>query len=67
MKNRIADFLPSAWLPGIAGQSAKKKDSGSEPQSLLDPVEELIAKHPAAALAVAFAAGVALAWWIKRK
>jgi hypothetical protein len=31
------------------------------------PVEELILKYPAAALASAFLVGVAIAWWIKRK
>jgi hypothetical protein len=31
------------------------------------PLEELILKYPAAALASAFLVGVAIAWWIKRK
>jgi len=34
---------------------------------LVKPLEELILKYPAAALASAFLVGVAIAWWIKRK
>jgi hypothetical protein len=30
-------------------------------------VEDLVSKNLAAALAVAFAAGVAIAWWLKRR
>jgi hypothetical protein len=44
--------------------------SPSGPSDLGDfvrPVEELILKYPAAALASAFLVGVAFAWWIKRK
>jgi hypothetical protein len=32
-----------------------------------EPVEKFIAKNPAAALALAFAAGVTVAWWLKRR
>ena len=34
---------------------------------MIQPVEELIVKYPAAALASAFLLGVVLACWIKRK
>jgi len=36
-------------------------------QEFMQPLEELITKYPAAALASAFLVGVALACWIKRK
>jgi len=36
-------------------------------QDLVQPLEGLITKYPAAALASAFLLGVALACWIKRK
>jgi len=39
----------------------------SDVGELSQPVEELILKYPAAALASAFLVGVAIAWWIKRK
>jgi hypothetical protein len=48
----------------------RPKLSTTGPSDLGDfirPVEELILKYPAAALASAFLVGVALAWWIKRK
>ena len=66
MKNRIAEYLPTTWF-------RRRSDSGehfSENHSLqswAQPVEELVSKNPAAALAVAFAAGVAIAWWLKRR
>ena len=68
MKNRIADLLPKAWRGG-AGNSRSPEEpmAGKDVQRLLEPVEKLVASYPAAALAAAFAAGVALAWWIKRK
>ena len=64
MQNRIVEYLPRAWRP-------KPGESGipSMPDmaSLVKPANEFIAKHPGACLAVAFAVGVTLAWWIKRK
>jgi hypothetical protein len=66
MKNRIADYLPAAWRPKT-GQSKEAGFSSQDLQAALEPVEQVVTKYPAAALAVAFAAGVALAWWIKRK
>lgn len=61
----------------IAGISLKRHPhAGDEPgksafiiqdiKQYIEPVEELITKNPAAALAAAFALGVAFAWWIKR-
>jgi hypothetical protein len=39
----------------------------SDVRDLVQPLEGLITKYPAAALASAFLLGVALACWIKRK
>ena len=36
-------------------------------QGLVEPIKQLIIQYPTAALASAFLAGVALAWWIKRR
>ena len=66
MKNRIADYLPAAWRPK-AKERLPEDAAGMDVSRLLEPVEKLVAENPVAALAAAFAAGVALAWWIKRK
>lgn len=65
MKNRIADYLPAAFrrTRGRPGEEGTLADL----RRLTQPVERLVSKYPAAALAAAFAAGVALAWWIKRR
>ncbi|HMC10997.1 MAG TPA: hypothetical protein VKH44_06890 [Pirellulaceae bacterium] len=54
------------WLrpsPNTGDLIARKSDGGGRAK----PLEELILKYPAAALASAFLVGVAIAWWIKRK
>jgi hypothetical protein len=58
----------------FASQSAKGSKSAKRPlmragdvQELVEPVEQLILKYPAVALASAFMVGVFVAWWIKRK
>lgn len=66
MKNRIADYLPAGWRTK-SGKLQEGRFGSQDLQAALEPIEEVISKYPAAALAVAFAAGVALAWWIKRK
>jgi hypothetical protein len=50
-----------AHKPAAPGISAK------EVREFVKPIEELITKYPAAALASAFLVGVVLAWWVKRK
>jgi hypothetical protein len=65
MKNRLADelsvsgkeFGPRRPLGGIPGEALKYAAA----------VEDYIIEHPAPSLAAAFAAGVMVAWWIKRK
>ena len=41
--------------------------TASDVAKLVRSAEECISKYPAAALAASFFAGVAVAWWIKRK
>jgi hypothetical protein len=41
--------------------------TASDVKQVVDSAEELIVKYPAAVLAVSFFAGVAIAWWIKRR
>ena len=65
MKNRIAAYLP----PPLRSQRVAR---GREPQlpdaeELVQRAEAWIKEHPGAALAAAFAAGVVMAWWVKRK
>lgn len=49
------------------GHGARPSLSLSDVKQLTDPVESLILKYPAAALASAFTVGVLVAWLIKRK
>jgi len=64
MINRIAGISTSP----ATGQGGKRGAlSGQDLKQLVAPVEKLIIQNPAAALAAAFAVGVAIAWWIKRK
>jgi hypothetical protein len=62
LQNRIAEFLPAAWRPRrqpMLGRPAK--------ESVAESVERFIGENPGASLAAAFALGVMVAWWIKRK
>jgi hypothetical protein len=66
MINRIAGYTAA----GNDLRSAGKRQEPPLPQTLrrwVDPVEEVITKHPGACLASAFMVGVVVAWWIKRK
>lgn len=67
MKNRITDYLPSLWRRESTGEAGEETFSRQDIAGLLEPVEELVRKYPAASLGAAFAVGVALAWWIKRR
>jgi hypothetical protein len=65
MKNRIAAYLPAP----LRSQRASR---GRDPQlpdaeELAQRAEAWVQEHPGAALAAAFAAGVVIAWWIKRR
>jgi hypothetical protein len=39
----------------------------SDVKEWVKPAEQFISKNPGASLAAAFAIGVAVAWWIKRR
>lgn len=64
-------FSPSTTSrpSGDLGNKGSKRPlmQGSDVRELVEPVEQLILKYPAAALASAFLVGVVVAWWIKRK
>jgi hypothetical protein len=66
MKNRIAEYLPITWFRR-KGEPSEAFSENHSFQTWSQPVEDLVSKNPAAALAVAFAAGVAIAWWLKRR
>jgi hypothetical protein len=66
MKNRIAEYFPTSWFRR-QGESSERLSENHSFQTWAQPVEDLVSKNPATALAVAFAAGVAIAWWLKRR
>jgi hypothetical protein len=65
MKNRLAEDLP------VAGrESGPRRPPGGIPGEALKyaaAIEDYIIEHPAPSLAAAFAVGVMVAWWIKRR
>lgn len=73
MKNRTVDYLPerapsesratggNGWLGG------KWLEGKADVQQWIEPVEKLVRDYPGAALAAAFAIGVTIAWFVKRK
>jgi hypothetical protein len=65
MKNRVAEYVPTllqSFRRGGNGSSA-----GPAVKEWLEPVEKLVRDYPAASLGVAFAIGVTIAWFVKRK
>ena len=67
MKNRIAEYLPSSWFKSEPGSRSSAQINLQALKAVAEPIEEFVIKHPGTSLAVAFAAGVALAWWLKRR
>ena len=66
MINRIADLTEPASAPLASAKAAL--DSGSRQlKQALHHVEQSIAKHPGAAVAIAFGVGIYVAWWLKRR
>jgi ElaB/YqjD/DUF883 family membrane-anchored ribosome-binding protein len=63
MKNRLADDVP------VGGKSGPRGEEGITDEALkyAAAAEKYIVDHPVASLAAAFAAGVTVAWWIKRR
>jgi hypothetical protein len=64
MRNRIVEYLPTQWRPDRLRERAESLPSM---RHWLDKAQKLVAQHPAPSLASAFALGVAIAWWIKRR
>jgi hypothetical protein len=52
---------------GASSSSHRPLVRASDFADMVRPVEQVILKYPAGAMATAFLVGVALAWWIKRK
>jgi hypothetical protein len=72
----VIEELVEYFSPGSSSRSSGDMGSkgpkrplvrASEVRELVEPVENLILKYPAVALASAFMVGVVVAWWIKRK
>ena len=61
MKNRLPDELPASG-PEAAGQRP-----AGEALKYASAIEDYLVEHPASSLAAAFAVGVLVAWWIKRR
>ncbi len=66
MKNRIADYLPSSWS-GLKADTPMVKAARDSCQRWSESARQYVIDHPGPSLAVAFAAGVAIAWWLKRR
>jgi hypothetical protein len=64
MRNRILEYLPPQWRPGRLRQRA---ESLPDMKHWLEEAQKVVVKNPGASLAAAFAMGVAIAWWIKRR
>ena len=69
MLNRIADYFPLSFNKDPMGKQAAPPASTKAPEAAnwLEPMAQLVKTHPGAALAAAFAVGVTVAWWIKRR
>jgi len=67
MNSRITEYLPSSWFRRTASGQPEESDWQDALKQWAEPVEDFVSKHPAAALALAFAAGVSIAWWLKRR
>jgi ElaB/YqjD/DUF883 family membrane-anchored ribosome-binding protein len=63
--NRIASYLPR----GLQSDRATNRSEPALPEAgeLMEKAETWVKQNPAAALGAAFATGVVIAWWIKRK
>lgn len=65
MKNRVAEYVPSLVRP-FRGEGTEPA-AGLNPKQWLESAEKLVREYPGAALAAAFAIGVTIAWFVKRK
>ena len=71
MIEQLFDYLSPAESRSTGGSASAESHRplmrASDLADMVRPVEEIILKYPAGAMATAFLVGVALAWWIKRK
>jgi ElaB/YqjD/DUF883 family membrane-anchored ribosome-binding protein len=67
MFNRIAEFAENSSTQSLEAAKSAWDQSGRRAKEAIRQLERSIADNPAAALAVAFAAGVCVAWWLKRR
>jgi hypothetical protein len=67
MINRIQDVAEENGKHMIATAKEALSQSGRTLKNALTQLEETIAKNPAASLVAAFAVGVTVAWWLKRR
>ena len=66
MSSQLANGRVATGSPGPATAN-RPLMTAKDVQGLVEPVKHWIIQYPTAALASAFLAGVALAWWIKRR
>ena len=67
MINRISEYSDSSGSPALARAKHALERGNRNVQQAITQLEQLIASNPAAALAAAFAVGVSIAWWLKRR
>lgn len=67
MNSRISEYLPSSWYKRPAECAGGGMTVEARLKAWTEPVEQFVVKRPGASLAIAFAVGVTIAWWLKRK
>ena len=67
MINRIAGLVAEKDRSTSRQKGRSLSWANPDWKQVLAQIEQTIAKNPAATLVGAFALGVAIAWWIKRK
>jgi hypothetical protein len=67
MINRISDYTDGNGHGALATARQAVDQTSQSVKHAISEVEQLIVKNPAAALAAAFAVGLSIAWWLKRR
>lgn len=67
MINRISEFADQTGTPVLASAKQALEVTNKSFKQAMTQLEDTIAKNPGAALAAAFAVGLAVAWWLKRR
>ena len=65
MKNRVADYLPTSW--SALKERAPMNAARDSLKRWTETARQYVVEHPGPSLAAAFVAGVAIAWWLKRR